>query len=466
MRSWVRGIAFAVASAASLVPAACSEDEPAPASTFTPGAVQRPPLAANARGLLDRRGLVHAHSVYSHDACDGAPRDESGAIDRVCLEDFRRGLCQAKHDFVMLTDDDDSLARTDFRELTLFDPARGDELIERDGRPVASRLACPDGTKALVLVGVEGGTMMPVGLEEHVAATEEERARVYRSKEAADLERLRAAGAVTLVAHTEQWTAEQLAALPLDGFEMYNLHANTIVGGGCVVQLIAKLNSEPEQLPHPDLTLLPIVNEDPKYLGTWGSVLATGARRVTTMGTDCHRNTFKSELPDGERMDSYRRMMIWFSNHLLVRPDGAGGFDDRALKEALRGGRLYGVFDVLGSPVGFDYRAESGAGPAEMGASVPLAPGLELVVTAATVADLGPGDDRPDLVTRLLRARPGGWDVVAEAAGDLRHAPAEPGAYRAEIRMKPRHLTRFLKGFAEYGERDYVWIYANPIYVR
>jgi hypothetical protein len=456
-----------VALVAALVPPACSskEQDGGPAPTFDPSLALRSPDAPTARGLLSRRGIIHAHSVYSHDACDGAPRDPvTGAIDAACLEDFRRDLCRTRHDFVMLTEHDESFSRTDFRELLLFDAGRGDRLIERGGKPVASWMACPDAPPTLLLAGAEVGTM-PVGLEEHVAATEEERSAIYRSALPEDIEKLRAAGAVTLVPHTEDWTVDDLVALPLDGFEMYNLHANTLTGAGGVFELLAKLQ-EPELLPHPDLVLLPIVNEDARYLERWGSVLDRGVRRVTVMGTDCHRNTFKSELPDGERIDSYRRTMSWFSNHLLVAGDAGGAWDDRALKDALRAGRLYGAFEVLGHPVGFDVHAESASGAFELGAELQASDAPEIVVAAPTIAGLSAGDREPELLTRLLRARTAGWDVVAESAGDLRHAVTTPGAYRVEIRMRPRHLDRHLRGFAHLAEQDFVWIYANPIYVR
>src|SRR5688572_5888116 len=41
--------------------------------TWSPGTVFSSAKAPNARGLIDMRGLIHAHSVYSHDACDETP---------------------------------------------------------------------------------------------------------------------------------------------------------------------------------------------------------------------------------------------------------------------------------------------------------------------------------------------------------------------------------------------------------
>src|SRR5690606_23661334 len=116
----------------------------------------------------------------------------------------------------------------------------------------------------------------------------------------------------------------------------------------------------------------------------------------------------QDELPDGERIDSYRRMMMWMSNHLLVRPDAGGAWDDRALKEALSGGRLYGAFEVLGYPEGFDFHAEAGVAIGEMGDELALGAGpVELVVRQPRVRALDPQLPAPELTLRILVAEEG-----------------------------------------------------------
>ncbi|MCC6334833.1 MAG: hypothetical protein IT380_12715 [Myxococcales bacterium] len=83
--------------------AACSSKPPDVAKgAWKPGVVFQTAREVNARGFLDRKGLIHAHSVNSHDACDGEPRVDGG-INEPCFGDFRRDLCRAKHDFVFLT---------------------------------------------------------------------------------------------------------------------------------------------------------------------------------------------------------------------------------------------------------------------------------------------------------------------------------------------------------------------------
>jgi hypothetical protein len=416
------------------------------------------------RSLIDVRGLIHAHSVYSHDACDDAPRDPvTGAIDQTCFDDLRRGLCQARHDFVFLTDHDESFADTEFPDVLLHRADRGDRLVERGGASVANWTACADGSAALILAGCEAGTM-PVGLERHAGADAAARSAVYASATPENVAALKNLGAVSLVAHTEDWTPDELIALGVDGFEMYNLHANLELNIVAGADLLGRL-ATPERLPHPDLILLPIISEDPRYLDTWSAVLARGTRAVTTVGTDCHRNTFKQELPDGERIDSYRRMMIWFTNHLLVRPRADGSWDDLELKQALAAGRLYGAFEVFGYPLGFDFSAREGGSTREMGEHVSIAAGAKLFVARPALRGLDPALDPPELKVRLLHAGATGWEVVAESGGDLEFEPAAPGAYRAEVRIVPRHLRGDLASYAALADAEFVWIYANPIYV-
>jgi hypothetical protein len=448
---------------------ACSSpavNPPPQAPRWRPGTLYPSPAAPNARGYLDRRGLVHAHSYLSHDACDNSLGDK-GVLDKPCLDDFRRDLCRVRHDYVFLTDHDTGFSGAEFPDTLLFDASKGDVLLERDGAPVASRMRCEDGSTVLVMAGTESKAM-PVGLEAHVAGTRAARSELYTSFAPEAMQAFKDKGAVVLVAHTEDWTLEQLGDTPLDGFEMYNLHENTLRAAGRALYLVGNLiQGKTEGLPHPDLVFLELFSESPEYLQKWGTVLARGARRVTTMGTDCHRNSFPQLLPDGERIDSYRRMMAWFSNHLLVRPAADGSFDDRALKDALRGARLYGAFEVMGTPAGFDFRAEAQDGVHEIGDEVALSAAPVLVATRPSLRDADAARATPELTVRILRAKEGGWDVVATGGGDLRYTPTEPGAYRAEVRMRPLHLREDLGENAEaLLAQDYPWIYANAIRVR
>ena len=59
----------------------------------------------------------------------------------------------------------------------------------------------------------------------------------------------------------------------------------------------------------------------------------------------------------------------------------------------------------------------------------------------------------------------GGFEEVTRVEGDLDEAVAEPGAYRVEIRMEPRHLREHLGALADLADREIVWIYGNAIVV-
>lgn len=462
-----RSLALSVVGAVAF--SACSSEEAeTPRRAWQPGHVFPSQREPTARGLLDRRGVIHAHSVNSYDACDGHPRDASGGIDETCFDDLRRGICQAKHDFVMLTEHRDAFESTEFPDVLLYRAGRGDTLVERDGAKVASWAACPGADPVLIMAGLEGGSStMPVGFERH-AAPLAERHDLYGAKTPEAMAAWRAAGAAVLVAHTEGWSVDELATLPLDGFEAYNVHFNAILAPMDLLTVTKLAANDPAELPYSDLALLPFVREIDLYLERWGSVLARGVRRVGTMGTDCHRNSFPALLPDGERLDSYRRMLVAYSNHLLVRPEADGSWDDRHLKEALKSGRLYGSFDYLGYPVGFDFHALEAAEPREMGDEASLAKGVRLVVRRPAVQreDGVVEANAPEVTARLLKAREGGWDEIAKDTADLDVAVTEAGAYRAEIRVRPRHLKPHLSSYAHLvDERDFAWVYANAVYV-
>jgi hypothetical protein len=194
---------------------------------------------------------------------------------------------------------------------------------------------------------------------------------------------------------------------------------------------------------------------------------------VTTIGTDCHRNTFPQLLADGQRIDSYERLMKWFGNHLLIEPDARGEWGLDAARDALAAGRVYGVFEFLGHPEGFAYLAEQNADTHEMGSVLSLAQGsVSLRVVAPIVMARDPATPTPELQLRLLRADPAGWQEVALVEGsegrlaDLVHEVAEPGAYRAEVRLRAHHLAGQLGKHEALLDEAAIWVYANPIYVR
>ena len=254
----------------------------------------------------------------------------------------------------------------------------------------------------------------------------------------------------------------------LDGFEMFNLHRNALKNGGVAADLLLNYVDKGllDGLMHPDLFLAAFNLDDDVYMSTWGTVLARGTKRVTTMGSDCHRNSFPQLLQDGERIDSYRRMMSAFSNHLLVRPKADGSWDDVDLKAALKAGRNFGVFEFLGYAEGFDFVALEGGVTKELGETASLAAGVTLKATMPKVLRLDPAAEAPALKLLLLRAREGGWDQVgAITEGTLEFPVTQPGAYRVEVRMVPKHLKAFAGTRRAFFTAERPWVMSSALYV-
>jgi hypothetical protein len=411
------------------------------------------------------RGIVHLHSPFSHDACDGQPRDAGGVPNEPCLQSLRRALCTTRIDFAALTDHDNSMADEPFE--ALFHMRDGDVAVrDGGGRQIASRMTCDDGHQVVFTVGGEND-LMPIMLDEHVPGDAAQRRATYNGKAEADIAAFRAAGARVWIPHTESRTLEHLRAVQPDGLEIYNLHANIdpnirrdhlgLDSAAAIAAAVEFADTNPGH-PEPDLALLAFLSPNGPALSAWNTLLAEGQRVAATAGSDAHENALPILLADGERGDSYRRVLRWFGNVALV----ADPTDPVQIEDALAAGRMFAVFELLGTPEGLDVRA----GAATLGAS--LAPGSELVVTVPHVRGLDPSLPAPAIHATVLRADAGGPTQIATGQGpELRVALPTPGAYRIEITIVPRHLGPYLGDLGPaLAERELPWVYTSPIYVQ
>lgn len=450
--------------------AACGDDgagvpDAAPPPAWDP----RLPVAAEAfgerRGLTPVRGIIHLHSVYSHDACDGQPReDETGAIDTACLHDLQTALCATRIDVAALTDHDATMADDSF-ETMLGDLANGATITEGDD-VVGGVLACPDGHQVLLKLGSEN-PLMPILMERHVDGTVEERRDLYNAETALAAAAMRAAGGLVWIPHTESRTIETLRTLAPDGLEIYNLHANIDpdirseylgLPSAAAIQAVAEFADTGKEQLEPDLAVISFLAENQPAIERWHQLLGDGLRIPGSAGTDAHQNALPIMMRDGERGDSYRRMLRWFSNVALV--------DDplslESFEQAIAAGRFFVAFEILGTPSGFDVSAAG----AEMGAEV--APGTAMTVTLPTVHDLDTALPAPDIRARVIHIAPGGTatEVAAGSGATLELTLDQEGAYRVEVLITPRHLAPYLVGLiTDYSTQEHVWIYGNPIYV-
>jgi len=423
------------------------------------------------RGWVTARGIVHLHSPYSHDACDGMPRDAAGVPNEPCLTDLRTALCTDHIDFAALTDHDASMADEEFP--TLFNMRGTDQaVLDASGEQVASRMTCNDGHEVLWSVGGEND-LMPVMLDHHVAGTLQERHDTYNGTGPTEIAAMRDAGALIWIAHTEQHPIDELRTVQPDGVELYNLHANidpkirsTYLGldGSAAITAAVAFADTAEGHPEPDLALLSFLSPNQPALDRWNQLLADGRMVPATAGSDAHQNALPVIMADGERGDSYRRVLRWFSNVVLV----ADPHDPAQIEAALARGRLFAVFEIMGTPMGFDVLAVGDSGAAELGDTIAFA-NTHLRVKVPTIRDFDASRlPDPEIHATIVRVTAAGPETIATGAGpDLDVALPGAGAYRVEISIVPHHLGPYLEDLGTaYADRELPWIYTSPIYVR
>jgi len=410
------------------------------------------------RGYALMGGIIHLHSVWSHDACDGRPRPD-GVPDAVCQAELRAGLCRTQQDFALLSDHPDAMAETPFDDL--FSPAEGDLFVESEGLR-ALAMACPEGPPVLLFVGAESGDLMPLLLREHAADRS-----AYSRSDADSLAQVRAAGALAYVAHTEGRSLEELRPLGLDGLELYNLHHNADPRSHMDVILRALPFFDPRPGgPDPDLAILAIQEINEPALAIWHGLLAEGQAVAGVAGTDAHRNVapLRAAASDGERGDSYRRMMAWFRNYVLVEERSAAG-----LRAGVAARRMFACFDAFGLPSGFDLRVLGPDGPqGGFGDRVPVAPGQALELAVPQLLDAPSDAPAPRIRARLLRIDAAGVAEVVQSeqpGAVLRRVDPGPGVYRAQVLITPEHLRPRLGPDPDALLREVVWIESNALFL-
>lgn len=429
-----------------------------------PWAEIRPPLEE--RSPLGRRwsrGIMHLHSHLSHDACDGDPMP-GGVPDEGCLIDLRAGLCRTGMGFAFLTDHPAHLAEQPYEGLLLARSFEGsaDEIV--DG--IGNSMDCGPGYgghRVLLMPGVED-ELMPLGLDRHVPGDAAARDALYNGSDAATIQAEIDAGALVFQAHVELRDGSVLAerqAQGLAGVELFNLHAmfdpdNREALGldplGYISELAPFISGTSGA--EPDLSFLAVYREQEVTVARWDALLAAGPA-VGIAGTDAHQNTLPSLMPDGERGDSYRRMMSWFSNVLLLDGESA---DPAAHQAALAAGHNFVAFEILGTPSGFSVSyTPPGGEPQEMSGGG--AAGGALEVGCATLAPTSPrSGGAPEIRTLILK------DGAPFAEGCGLHTLADPGVYRVRVDITPHHLSGFL-GTEQQLIHGWPWLYSNAFRV-
>lgn len=414
------------------------------------------------------RATIHFHTPLSHDACDGAGW-VLGVLDEDCLQQMRRAICDTRQDVVFATDHDAYHADTEFPEVFLM-RQDDEEVLDAYGVQIGSAMHCEDGHTPVFVTGEEN-EVMPVALRQHVEAADiDERHAIYDGTDLAAVEAMRAAGALVLIPHAEHWSPDDIEAIQASGMELYNFHANVdldireqwlgLPSGDAIANALIYMLDQDE--PEPDLALTAFLEENAPDLATFDALHARGVRIAGFLGNDVHQNSIPGLMADGERGDSYRRLLRWMSNYFLVTERSP-----EAVLDALAAGRLYAAFDAFGTPEGFDFRAEDDcAGRTEMGGTASLACAPVLRLTVPTVHGLDPSLPAPVIHAAILRVDADGREEVATgAAGEVTFEPAEPGIFRPVIRITPEHYRPYYHGAHDAYMREFIWIYGNPVHV-
>jgi hypothetical protein len=535
--------ASSVVDAASDAPAEIVDD----ASGVTQASdVSKPklPVPPDERGWSWSRTIVHVHSAWSHDACDGEI-DKTGKANPDCVQQLRQGICNSGLDVVNLTDHPSHMKAHSFEELLLYDAKAGHQLVASPmpadptktasavkPEPWANVIPCP-ATKELpahevvVTAGYEATHTMPVGLYRHYTQTDFEGQTIADeaplAKARAAVDHAHAIGGLVVNAHSEEddISAQRLVDSGLDAMEIYNTHANfkTIMGFSTKgaksdftrIFDLEHFLGDPATSPHPDLGLLIMLDIQPEAaFKKWQAVL--GQRHVTgVIGNDVHQNvyldpycapggmlesacpTFAETAPklvkllekggpvilaDGKRIDDYTRLLRWISIHALVKAGLKPAERPAASKEALKVGRVWAVYDVLGRPDGIDFFGLADGKVVEMGGTCSRDNGCQLQAQIPMSAAPYPwspwtADDAKAATHKaiLWHIAPGADKAVAIAevsgwAGHLVHKPEQPGRYHVEYRMVPKHLAKPLKALGKYADKEQRWAVSNPIEVQ
>ena len=473
--------------------------------------------------LVARRGVMHLHSPYSHDACDGdgLPMGEPNAP---CLADLRAALCATGLDFAFLTDHPAHMQEQEFVADLLYSEADGDELVLEGDAPILNLLRCDDDRRVALAVGYESTHTLPLGLHHHVASE------FYAGLIDADplevstalVGALKDAGAVVAIAHSEEedLSAQRIVDVGLDAMEWYNPHGNflNVFGGDSVTsdpaalldlfQALTPFMAGSDAGAHADLVYLQLLPSWPQAgFDKWREVQRS--RAVTgILGSDVHQNVSvaplcdqdnpiaqqaciagaKALLPDeldslvdggtvqmadGDRLDSYARIMRWLENRVLTPP---GDLSLASLQDALRGGRNYGLFAVFGEPADLRYFATDASETYLSigdGATGPLtlevrAPSRPLPLHAAGPQWTEEQAKAAEVRVELWRTDAVGTTMVTMQSGlgsTLSHPAGDPGAYHVEIWIRPQHLEAALGDQSALADVWYMWLITNPIRV-
>jgi len=184
---------------------------------------------------------------------------------------------------------------------------------------------------------------------------------------------------------------------------------------------------------------LVILGPHPDTLAKWDELLQD-KKTVVIGGSDAHGNTYRLG-PLSRAVQPYDYLFRAVNTHILCEDafNGQLAHDQRVVYDALREGRCFVAYDLLGNTRGFRFTAKSGEATMIMGQEIALQGEVSLEIHSPRRADI-----------RLLRD---GRIVARKKGKSLRWTTSEKGVYRVEA-------------YRSFLLRKRGWAFTNPIYVR
>ena len=177
----------------------------------------------------------------------------------------------------------------------------------------------------------------------------------------------------------------------------------------------------------------------PDTLAKWDELLRE-RKTVAIGGSDAHGNTYRLG-PFSRVVQPYDYLFRAANTHILCEEafNGQLDHDQRVVYDALRDGRCFVAYDLLGNTRGFRFTAKSGDATVIMGQEIALQGEVSLEIHSPRRADI-----------RLLRD---GRIVARRWGRGLRWTTRERGVYRVEA-------------YRSFLLKKRGWVFTNPIYVR
>jgi hypothetical protein len=278
-----------------------------------------PPLP----GLLDFKGVIHAHTFISHDS-NGTP------------EEIIRSAHEARLRFLMTTDHNNKRIFTDGIQ------GRFDDLLVIRGAEI----------------GKGGQYLLAIDIKKYIDEGKMTLQQV--------VDEIHSQGGLAFVAHPSRFRDWDVGGL--DGMEIFDIadsaYEKAWKAPWMAIEVLSSWDDYPEEV------FLGLLARPRRSLSRWDNSTQT-RRLVGIAGNDAHQNLKLF----GRQLDPYPLDFRFVQTHLL-----APSFEKAALLSALKRGHAYVSFGLLADATGFEFFAVKKEVMGIMGETVPFAPGTVLTV--------------------------------------------------------------------------------------